>query len=277
MTTPPQPPSPVPGFAAAAQPPAGTTIHTGEAGIVAGWATVADGAALLPVYFAKPPGAGRFPVILVIQEVFGVHEHIADVARRLAHLGYLAVAPDLFFRQGDARRAPDIDTLRRDFVAHTGDAQVIGDLERAASWAVGQGGDGGRMGITGFCWGGRIAWLYAAHLSAVNPARLRAAVAWYGRLSGDATALMPRHPLDVARGITIPVLGLYGGQDQGIPLDRVEAMRAVLREAGGRAEIVVYPEAPHAFFADYRSSYRAAAAADGWGRMLAWFQQHGVR
>jgi carboxymethylenebutenolidase len=252
--------------------PAAGAITTTDDGLVAGWQRVEGGDAPFPVYAARPAGSGPFPVVLVVQEIFGVHAHIADVARRLAHLGYLAVAPELYFRLGDPQRAPDLDTLRRDFVARTPDAQVLADLDRTAAWAATQHGDGGRLGLTGFCWGGRIAWLYAAH----QP-RLRAAVAWYGRLGGDPTPLTPRHPLDLAGQLHAPVLGLYGGQDQGIPLASVEAMRTAVRAAGGNAEIIVYPEAPHAFFADYRPSYRPAAAADGWHRLRAWFAGHGVR
>ena len=275
---PPQPPAvvaPAPatsGVAKAAQPAAATTIHTPADGLEVGWNQVAVGDAQLPVYLAKPAGPGPFPVVVVIQEIFGVHEHIADVTRRLAKLGYLAVAPELYFRLGDPKQARDVDTLRAQFVAKTGDAQVLADLDAAVAWAGTRGGDLDRLAVTGFCWGGRITWLYAAH----QP-KVKAAVAWYGRLTGDASELSPRHPLDVAAQLQAPVLGLYGGQDQGIPLATVEAQRAALKAAGGRSEIHVYPDAPHAFFADYRPSYRPEAAADGWQRLQAWFAQHGVR
>jgi carboxymethylenebutenolidase len=255
-----------------------TTITTSASGLDTRWSTVAahDGTQL-PVYLARPTGPGPFPVVIVVQEIFGVHAHIADVARRLARIGYLAVAPELFYRQGDPVSAPDLETLRRDFVGPTADAQVIQDLDRTMAWTSTQGGDPGRVGLTGFCWGGRIAWLYAAH----QP-QLKAVVAWYGRLSGDRTANQPQHPIDVAGRIQVPVLGLYGGQDQGIPLTAVDAQRAAVSLASSSSlasasEIVVYPEAPNAFHADYRASYRPDAAADGWQRLLAWFSQHGVR
>ncbi len=265
-------PAAAPGIARAAHPVATTTITTSADGLVVGWQQipVADGS--LPVYVAQPAGSGPFPVVIVVQEIFGVHEHITDVARRLAKLGYLAVAPELFFRRGDPRQAPDIETLRRDFVSPTGDAQVLADLERTLDWAVAHGGDGQRTALTGFCWGGRIAWLAAARLP-----RLRAIVAWYGRLDGEATTLQPSHPLALATSLTVPVLGLYGGQDQGIPVTKVEAMRSALAAANAKAEIHLYPEAPHAFFADYRPSYRPKAAADGWRRLQAWLAGHGVR
>jgi carboxymethylenebutenolidase len=259
-------------IAKAAQPVAATVISTPADGLEVGWNTIASGDARLPVYLAKPPGDGPFPVVVVIQEIFGVHEHIADVARRFAKLGYLAVAPELYARLGDPKTAPDLDTLRRDFVNRTGDAQVLADIDATVAWAATRGGDRARLGVTGFCWGGRITWLYAAHQPQV-----KAAVAWYGRLTGDRTALSPSHPLDVAARLKAPVLGLYGGQDQGIPLATVEAQRAALQAAGQASEIHVYPEAPHAFFADYRASYRAEAAADGWQRLQEWFRRHGVR
>jgi carboxymethylenebutenolidase len=257
----------------AAQPVAGTEIVTPADGLITAWTTLpaADGFAL-PAYVAKPIGAGPFPVVLVVQEIFGVHRHIADVARRLAQRGYVAVAPELFARQGDPRTVADVETLRRDFVGRTADAQVLSDLDATVAWVATQGGDIDRLGLTGFCWGGRIAWLYAAH----QP-RLKAVVAWYGRLNGDATALQPQHPINVVEQLAAPVLGLYGGQDQGIPLAAVEAQRQALQTAGKAGEIVVYPDAPHAFFADYRASYRPVAAHDGWERLLAWFASRGVR
>ena len=276
VDTPPQEPpaivAPAPGFAKAAQPPAATTISTPADGLAVGWQRVVVEGGELPIYVARPIGAGPFPVVLVVQEIFGVHEHITDVARRLAKLGYLAIAPELFFRRGDPRTAPDGESLRRDFVTPTGDAQVLADLDRTLAWAVANGGAADRIALTGFCWGGRIAWLYAAH----QP-QLKAAVAWYGRLSGDATALQPRHPLQIAGELKAPVLGLYGGKDQGIPLTAVEGLRSALAAAGSPSTIEVYPEAPHAFFADYRPSYRPEAAADGWRRLQEWLIRYGVR
>lgn len=232
----------------------------------------------MPAYRAAPAGKTNLPVVLVVSEIFGVHAHIADVARRLAHAGYLAIAPSLFVRQGDAGSYAEIPRLMSEVIAKVPDAQVMNDLDATVRWAASHGGDTSRMGITGFCWGGRITWLYAAH----NPA-VKAGVAWYGRLVGDATALTPRHPIDIAAQLHGPVLGLYGGADTGIPQDTVERMKAALQHAGQKGHraaaastFVVYPDAPHAFHADYRPSYRAAAARDGWKRMLAWFRAHGV-
>jgi carboxymethylenebutenolidase len=259
------------GVAVAAQPPAATTITTASVGLLTGWSGVDTGDVTLPLYYARPPGPGPFPVVLVVQEIFGVHEHIADVVRRLALLGYLAIAPELYVRQGDPRTAVDLTVLRRDFVSKADDAVVLADLDRAVSWAATQGGDLARLAITGFCWGGRITWLYAAHEASV-----KAAVAWYGRLDGERTPHTPQHPIDVAGRLLAPVLGLYGGQDQGITLSQVETMRAALSAANSPSRIEVFPDAPHAFYADYRPSYRADAAADGWKQLVSWFAQHGV-
>jgi carboxymethylenebutenolidase len=210
----------------------------------------------------------------VISEIFGVHEHIADVAKRFARMGYLAIAPELFVRQGDAGSYGEMAKLMSEVIGKVPDAQVTGDLDATVAWAAKNGGDPARLAITGFCWGGRITWLYAAH----NPA-IKAGVAWYGRLVGNATALTPRHPVDLAGELKGPVLGLYGEKDGGIPLDTVEKMKAALAAgsaAGKRSEFVVYPDAPHAFHADYRPSYRQAAAQDGWTRCVAWFKANGV-
>lgn len=207
----------------------------------------------------------------MVQEIFGVHEHIKDICRRLAKLGYLAVAPELYARQGDVSKMADTQEIFK-VVSRVPDAQVMADLDAAADWAGRSGkGDLKRLGITGFCWGGRIVWLYAAH----SP-QLKAGVAWYGRLVGQASDLQPQHPIDVAAKLKAPVLGLYGGTDTGIPIETVERMRQGLKAAGGGSEIVVYPDAPHAFHADYRPSYRKEAAQDGWKRMLEWFQRQGV-
>jgi carboxymethylenebutenolidase len=213
-------------------------------------------------------------VVLVISEIFGVHEHIADVARRFARQGYLAIAPELFVRQGDAGSYGEMARLMSEVIAKVPDAQVMGDLDATVAWAAANGGDPTRLGITGFCWGGRITWLFAAH----NP-QVKAGVAWYGRLVGAPSALTPRQPVDLAVELKGPVLGLYGGQDGGIPLDTVEKMKAALAvgsAAAKRSEFVVYPDAPHAFHADYRPSYRQAAAQDGWARCQAWFKANGV-
>ncbi len=261
------------GFALAVQPALGqSVIRTPADGLLAGKVAVLapDGVAV-SAYRAQPAGRGPFPTVLVVQEIFGVHEHIRDVCRRLAGQGYQAIAPELYQRQGDPAGVDSVSDLLAKIVSKVPDAQVMGDLDACAAWAADNGGDPARLGITGFCWGGRIVWLYAAH----NP-RLKAGVAWYGRLTGVASALTPKHPLDLVAEIKAPVLGLYGAKDQGIPVSDVDDMRADLARAGKRAEFVVYPEAGHAFHADYRPSYRAAEAADGWSRLLAWFKANGV-
>jgi carboxymethylenebutenolidase len=258
-------------FATSVRPVTAETITTDTAGLSAGEVAIPVKDGTIPGYRAMPEAGSKLPVILVVQEIFGVHEHIKDVCRRLAKLGYLAIAPELYHRQGDVSKPESIDEIRL-IVAKVPDAQVLADLDAAVAWAAASGAaDTARLGITGFCWGGRITWLYAAH----NP-RLKAGVAWYGRLVGDKTPLQPRYPVDVAAELKAPVLGLYGGADQGIPLDTVERMRAALPFAKVPAEIEVYPDTPHAFYADYRPSYRKAAAEDGWQRMLAWFRRYGV-
>jgi len=262
------------GFAMAVQPViARTAILTGTDGLVAGEVTIPVADGTLPGYRAMPAGAGPFPTLLVVQEIFGVHEHIRDVCRRFAKQGYVAVAPSLYSRLGDPTRVPDIKTLMADYVSRTPDAQVMADLDATAAWAAASGkADPERLGVTGFCWGGRITWLYAAH----NP-KLKAGVAWYGHLIREPNPpFQPRHPIDLAAGLKAPVLGLYGGADEGIPGTTVERMRAALRKAGSSSEIVLYPDAPHGFFADYRSSYRPEPAKDAWARCLAWFERYGV-
>ncbi|MEB3263759.1 MAG: dienelactone hydrolase family protein [Synechococcus sp.] len=259
------------GFAVAVRPISAATITTAADGLTAGFVRIPVGASSIPAYRARPASGTNLPVVLVVQEIFGVHAHIQDVCRRLAKLGYLAIAPSLFERQGDVTQLPDIPSILP-VVARVPDAQVMADLDATVAWAARQGGgDPARLGITGFCWGARITWLYAAH----NPS-LKAGVAWYGRLVGAATAEQPSSPLDLAARLRAPVLGLYGGQDDGIPLESVESMQAALKQAGSPSRIVVFPEAPHGFHADYRPTYRAAEAAEGWQQMLAWFRQHGV-
>ncbi len=262
------------GFAAATQPVASHTITTDAQGLVAGEASVPSGDFALPVYSARPAGKGPFPIVLVVSEIFGVHEHIADVARRFARLGYLAIAPELFVRQGDAKATIDVATLLATIISKVPDAQVMADLDACVAWAATQGGDVARLGITGFCWGGRVTWLYSARSAAV-----RAAVAWYGRLVGVKSDLQPAFPIDVAGALRAPVLGLYGGADTGIPLDTVERMKAALatgNDVSRESNVVVYPKAQHAFHADYRPSYDEAAAKDGWRRCLDWLRAHGV-
>lgn len=263
------------GFAAATLPIcAQTVIKTDAAGLTAGTVSIDVKGFKMPAYRAAPAGKSKLPVVLVVSEIFGVHEHIADVARRLAKQGYLAIAPELFIRQGDAGSYTEIAKLMSEVVGKVPDAQVLGDLDATVAWAAANGGDAARLGVTGFCWGGRQTWLYAAH----NP-QIKAGVAWYGRLVGQPSELTPKHPVDLAGQLHGPVLGLYGGQDTGIPLDTVDKMKAALATgsaAAKKSEFVVYPQAPHAFNADYRPSYRKDAADDGWKRCLAWFKANGV-
>jgi len=261
------------GFAAAVRPlQAATVVTTDTVGLSAGEVMIPAGGTEIPGYRAMPVGAKRAPVVVVVQEIFGVHEHIQDVCRRLAKLGYLAVAPSLYARQGDVSKMTDIQKIVSEVVSRVPDAQVMADLDATVAWADGSGeGDTAKLGITGFCWGGRIVWLYAAH-----SARLKAGVAWYGRLTGVRNEFQPTSPIDVVEALRAPVLGLYGGADQGIPLSDVEKMRAALKAAHKASEIVVYPDAPHGFHADYRPSYRPEAAKDGWRRLQEWFKKNGV-
>ncbi|GAP96948.1 dienelactone hydrolase family protein [Leptolyngbya sp. NIES-2104] len=259
------------GFALAVQPISKATITTDAAGLIAGAVKipVQDGA--IPAYRAAPAIGNNFPIVLVIQEIFGVHEHIQDVTRRFAKLGYLAIAPEMFVRQGDVSKLSSIEQIRS-IVAKVPDAQVLSDLDATVDWAVKSAkGNADKLAITGFCWGGRITWLYAAHNS-----KVKTGAAWYGRLVGESTALTPKHPIDIAPTLKVPILGLYGGQDTGIPLSTVEKMRDNLKSSSSQSEIIVYPNAPHAFFADYRPSYREADAKDAWKRLQAWFKQHDV-
>jgi carboxymethylenebutenolidase len=262
------------GYAAAAMPiMAQTAIKTSADGLRAGQTSFEVNGFKVPAYYAAPAGKTNLPVVLVVQEIFGVHEYIADTCRRFAKAGYLAVAPELYARQGDPAQYTDMGKLMSDIVSKVPDAQVMADLDGAVKWAGANGGNLGKVAITGFCWGGRIAWLYAAQ----GP--IKAAVAWYGRLVGTSTELTPKHPIDIADKLNGPVLGLYGGADGGIPLDTLDKMKAALAtgNAASRAsQFVVYPEAGHAFHADYRPSFRKEAAEDGWKRALAWFKVNGV-
>jgi carboxymethylenebutenolidase len=260
------------GFCAAIAPAWAQTITTSAEGLDAGEARVEAGDAEIPAYRAAPERGGPFPVVLVIHEIFGVHEHIKDVCRRFARLGYYAIAPDLFARQGDAAKEPDMARIMTEIVAKTPDAEVESDLDATLRFAAASGvADVERAAVVGFCWGGRQAWLYAAH----NP-RLKAAAAWYGPLAYPVTASTPKNPPDVVEGLKVPTLGLYGGQDKGIPLAQIEAMRAKLAAAGDASRIVVYPDAGHAFFADYRPSYVKADAEASWKEATAWLKAHGV-
>jgi carboxymethylenebutenolidase len=260
------------GFALSAQPVAAETIHTDANGLDAGEVKVpvADGA--IPAYRAMPDTGGPFATVLVVQEIFGVHEHIKDICRRLAKLGYYAIAPELYAREGNPAEISDIKELIAKIVSKVPDAQVMSDLDATVAYAKSTGkADTAKLAVTGFCWGGRITWLYAAH----NP-DLKAAVAWYGPIDRPRTALQPKYPIDLAIDLKCPVLGLYGGADQSIPVDSVEKMEAACKAAGKTCQVKIYPEAPHGFNADYRPSYRADAAKDGWANMLAWFRGHGV-
>lgn len=260
------------GFAAAVQPVTAATIVTDTAGLDAAQIKIPVRDGEIPGYRAKPAGGRALPIVLVVQEVFGVHEHIRDLCRRLAKRGYLAVAAELYARQGNVAAMTDIQEILAKVVSKVPDAQVLADLDATARWAASEdGGDAAKLAITGFCWGGRIVWLYAAH----NPA-VKAAAAWYGRLAGPTDELHPRNPIDIAPALKTPVLGLYGAQDQSIPLASIEQMRAALKAAGNPSEIVVYPDAGHAFNADYRPSYRQGPAEDAWKRMLEWFRRYGV-
>ncbi|MGQ5525308.1 dienelactone hydrolase family protein [Chitinimonas sp. PSY-7] len=262
------------GFALAVLPDASAeVINTPADGLVVGQVKIPVKGGDMPAYRAMPEGKGPFPTVLVVQEIFGVHEHIRDVCRRLAKAGYFAVAPELYMRQGDVSTIPNIPDIVQKVVSKVPDAQVMDDLDKTVAWAKASGqADTAKLGITGFCWGGRITWLYAAH----NPS-LKAGVAWYGKLVGEANApLTPKHPLDIVGALNAPVLGLYGEADTGIPMASVEQMRAALKEANKPSEIVVYPDMPHGFHADYRPSYRQEAAEDGWKRLLAWFKKNGV-
>ncbi|MCA3159073.1 MAG: dienelactone hydrolase family protein [Burkholderiales bacterium] len=264
------------GFATAAAPIlAQQAIKTSVTGLVAGSVEFSSGKDLIPAYRARPASGTRHPVVVVVSEIFGVHEYIQDVCRRLAQQGYYAIAPAFFVRQGDVNAYTSTAELIQKVIAKTPDAQVLSDIDASLKWAGQEGADLSRLAITGFCWGGRIVWLYAAH----NPA-LKAGVAWYGRLvSGFDPTLQPLQPVDVATRLYAPVLGLYGGNDAGIPLDTVERMKNLLATgtpASRTSEFVVFPEAPHAFHADYRASYRKEAAEEAWIRLMAWLERHGI-
>jgi carboxymethylenebutenolidase len=260
------------GFALSVQPVSAQTITTDAAGLTAGEVKVPTNDGQIPAYRAMPATGGPFPAVLVVQEIFGVHEHIKDLCRRLAKSGYFAVAPELYARQGDVSQLKDVQEILTTVVSKVPDAQVMSDLDATVEWASRTGkADARRLAITGFCWGGRITWLYCAH----KP-QIKAGVAWYGRLVGQANALMPKNPIDFTGTLSVPVLGLYGAADQGIPVQSVEEMRAALARGTSGSELIVYPDAPHGFNADYRPSYRKDAAEDGWKRMLAWFRTHGA-
>jgi carboxymethylenebutenolidase len=258
------------GIALAASPVSAQPIASDSGELLAGDVKipVADGE--ISGYRALPKSGGPFPIALVACEIFGLQEHIKDICRRFAREGYLAIAPDFFCRQGDVSKIENFDEIIK-IVMKAPDAQVMSDIDAAVAWAAKNKGDAKRLGVTGFCWGGRVTWLYSAHSS-----KVKSGVAWYGRLVGDPTQLQPKNPIDLVPMLKAPVLGLYGGQDKGIPLDTVEKMREALKKAGNPSDIIVYPDAPHGFFADVRDSYRKEAAEDGWKRLLAWFRKYGA-
>ena len=260
------------GFALAVRPIGAQTITTDTKGLTAGEVQIpmADGK-MIPAYRARPSGGGRFPTVLVVQEIFGVHEHIKDLCRRLAKSGYMAVATEMFARQGDVSKMENIQEIINNVVSKVPDSQVMSDLDSTAAWAAKNSGSADRLAITGFCWGGRIVWLYAAH----NP-RLLAGAAWYGRLEGETNAMTPKNPVDYVGVLKAPVIGFYGGKDTGISLESIERMRGALKVLDDESEINVYPEAQHGFNADYRPSYKKDDAQDAWKKMLAWFKKYGV-
>jgi carboxymethylenebutenolidase len=260
------------GFALSAHPVSADTITTDTNGLDAGEVKVPVADGTIPAYRAMPAQGGPFPTVLVVQEIFGVHEHIKDLCRRFAKAGYYAVAPELYARQGNPASISDAQELIKTIVSKVPDAQVMSDLDSTVAFAKLSGkADTNRLAVTGFCWGGRIVWLYAAH----NPG-LKAAVAWYGPIDRQRSELQPKYPIDLAAELKAPVLGLYGAADQSIPVESVEKLKEACKAAGKSCEFKVYPDTPHGFNADYRPSYRAEAAKDGWAKMLAWFKDHGV-
>jgi len=260
------------GYALAARPVRADAIVTSDEGLVAGSVRVPAGDVEIAAYRAHPESGGPFPVVVVVHEIFGLHAYITDVVRRLAKLGYFAIAPDLYQRVGDPSQLASVDQILSGIVTKVRDAQVMSDLDATVAFAgAGGQGDVSRAAITGFCWGGRIVWLYCAHAS-----KLRCGVAWYGRLVGEAREETPKHPIDMAETESVPVLGLYGSDDPGIPQASVLAMRANLASGKSGSQIVMFPAAPHGFHADYRDSYRPLAASEGWNRMLGWFREHGA-
>ena len=259
------------GFTLATQRAEAQAIQTDMSGIDAGEAQIPVPGGNLPAYFARPAKGTKFPIVIVNEEIFGVHEYIKDTCRRLAKAGYMAVATEYYARLGDLSKMTDIKQILADIISKEPDAQYLADADATVTWAAANKGDTSRIGVTGFCRGGRMTWLCAAH----NP-KVKAAVAWYGPVGGQPSPIQPATATDYAEHLNCPLLGLYGGQDQGIPVEAVKAAEAKAKAAKKTVEIVIYPDAPHGFHADYRPSYRKDAADDGWKRMLAWFKRYGV-
>ena len=260
------------GFALAVQPVSAETITTDSNGLTVGEVKIPVSDGEIPAYRAMPAKGGPFPTVVVIQEIFGVHEHIKDLCRRLAHSGYFAVAPALYARQGDVLQMSDVKEIISKVVSKVPDAEVASDIDATVAWAHKQKqASTKKLAVTGFCWGGRQTWLYAIH----NP-QVKAAVAWYGPVAGNTDELHPKRVMDLLPDLKVPLLGLYGAADQGIAVADVETVRDEAKRLHKKVEIVIYPDTPHGFNADYRPSYRPEAAKDGWKRMLAWFKSHGV-
>lgn len=247
-------------------------ISTPADGLVTGEAKIPTSDGELPAYFARPADGTSFPIVLVNEEIFGVHEYIKDTCRRLAKAGYLAVATEYYARLGDLSKMTDVKEIIANVISKAPDARYLADADATLTWAGANKGDLNRVAVTGFCRGGRATWMVAID----NP-KVKAAVAWYGPVGGNTSDIQPKTVTDLADQLKAPLLGLYGGQDTGIPVDAVKAAEAKAKAAGKTVEIVVYPDAPHGFHADYRPSYRKDAADDGWKRMLAWFAAHGAK
>jgi carboxymethylenebutenolidase len=267
----------VAGFALAAGPVSAAAIITDANGLDAGEVSVPVSDGTMPAYRAKPQKGTHHPVMLVVQEIFGVHEHIKDICRRFAKQGYYAIAPSLYARYGDPGKydMTTVGKLLTDIVVKVPDSGVMSDLDASLAFAGHEDADAARAGIIGFCWGGRIVWLYAAH----NPA-LKAGLAFYGQLRGPAqrSPLRPLYPLDLVKELHAPVLGFYGGLDTGIPVSDVEAMRAALATAGKLdCDLQVFMDAHHGFMADYRDSYNESDAKVAWAKGLAWLKKNGVK
>jgi carboxymethylenebutenolidase len=261
------------GFAMSVRPVSAKTITTGSNMLVTKEVKIPVLDGEIPAYLAYPEKGSNISVVLVVQEIFGVHEHIKDICRRLATLGYLAVAPELFARQGDVSSMTNINEIITKVVSKVPDGQVMSDLDATINWVSKHTeGDTSHLAITGFCWGGRITWLYCAH----NP-QVKAGIAWYGKLTGPVSELQPSNPIDIATQLSVPVLGLYGGKDTSIPMESVEHMKSLIANGGSNSDILIYDEASHAFFADYRPSYSKEAAEDGWKRLQDWLTSHGMK